>query len=169
MSLKPFKRLPGNLQVVLYVFLHILGGLALSKVARELGYLFMDELGKAVSQFYPPASGGMSGGSSTPPGPFEDPSFIPINEENQQLPETSNSKRDYRQELLTDKSLSRQFRNALVKQEEISQVMAELLNNRDSTMEDIRAGVDIYLTETMELEGKSRNKKLHRLFFLKIF
>ena len=41
----------------------------LSKFAFALGYLFMDDLSRAISQFYPSASGGMSGGSSTPPGP----------------------------------------------------------------------------------------------------
>jgi len=36
----------------------------------------MDDLSRAISQFYPSAKGGMYGGSSTPPGPFGDPSFI---------------------------------------------------------------------------------------------
>lgn len=36
----------------------------------------MDELSKAYEKFYPSTSGGMSAGSSPPPGPSGDPSFF---------------------------------------------------------------------------------------------
>jgi len=47
--------------------------LVLSKLFFSLGYLFMDDLSRAISQFYPSASGGISGGSCPPP-PFLIPS-----------------------------------------------------------------------------------------------
>lgn len=50
--------------------------LVLSKVAFALGYLVMDDLSRAVAQFYPSSSGG--GGSSTPPGPSGDSSLFPF-------------------------------------------------------------------------------------------
>jgi len=85
----------------------------------------MDDLSRAISQFAPSASGGMSGGSSTPPGPFGDPSFILLNsEENLQLPGTSEgqgrARRDYIQELKNEKSLDIQYRNALINLQRIS-------------------------------------------------
>jgi hypothetical protein len=42
----------------------------------EVGYLLMDELVKAVSQFCPSFFEGMSGGSSNPPGPVDNPPFL---------------------------------------------------------------------------------------------
>ena len=48
----------------------------LSRLSFALGYIFMDDLSRAVNQFYPSGTGG--GMSSTLPGPSGDPSFLPI-------------------------------------------------------------------------------------------
>ena len=49
----------------------------LSKVILWLGLLFMDELHRAVAPFIP-ASGGMNGGFTPPPGPSGDSSLFPL-------------------------------------------------------------------------------------------
>ena len=45
----------------------MLNTLLLARVAVSLGYVLMEDLSRAVAQFYPSTSGGMYGGSSTPP------------------------------------------------------------------------------------------------------
>lgn len=85
----------------------------------------MDDRSRAISKFAPSAKGGMVGGSSTPPGPFGDPSFILLNsEENLQLPGTSEgqgrARRDSIQEFKKKKSLDIQYRNALINCKRIS-------------------------------------------------
>ena len=102
--------------------------LVLSKVALSLGYLLMDELQRAVAQFYPSMSGG---GFTQPPAPSGDSSFyaIPSQNENQDQPETSEgpgrARRDYMLQLQQDKSLTLSFQNACITQEKISLVMKE--------------------------------------------
>lgn len=79
-----FKRLPVCLQGLIYALIYLF----LSRLALGLGYLFMDELTKAVAPFLP-SSGGMPGGSSTPPGPLVDTYLPPMDAENESLPDTS--------------------------------------------------------------------------------
>lgn len=52
--------------------------LILAKIAVSLGYVLMEDLSRAVAQFYPSTSGGMSGVPSSPPGPSGDPSLLGI-------------------------------------------------------------------------------------------
>ncbi|KAK7236602.1 hypothetical protein RIF29_45475 [Crotalaria pallida] len=52
----------------------VIGGLVLSKVALELGYVLMDDLTRAVAPFYYPPSGGINEGwFSQPPTPTPPP------------------------------------------------------------------------------------------------
>ena len=74
-SLPLVKKVPKRVQILLFRIAKVIGVLVLSKVAFALGYLLMDDLSRAVAQFYPSSSGG--GGSSTPPGPSGDSSFFP--------------------------------------------------------------------------------------------
>ncbi|KAL2934618.1 Endochitinase 2 [Bienertia sinuspersici] len=97
------------------------------------------------------------GGSSTPPGPLGDPSFIPDDADDQ----SEKTKREYIAELQNDKTLNLQYRNALVKQEKIAQKIWDILPNRSFKLEEVRTEVDIYLTDTMAREGNYRNNKLN--------
>lgn len=78
-----WKRLPVCLQGFIYALIYLF----LYRLALGLGYLFMDELTKAVAPFLP-SSGGMSGGYSTPPGPLVDTYIPPVDAENQEVPAT---------------------------------------------------------------------------------
>ena len=73
-SLPLFRRIPKRLRIILYCFSRLLFPFILARVAVSLGYLFMDELSRAVAPFYTSTSGGMSGGSLTPPPGPSDPS-----------------------------------------------------------------------------------------------
>lgn len=126
----------------------------------------MDDLSKAVSQFYPSIGMSGSGGATTPPGPSENASLFPITwtNENQELPGPSQgqgrTQRDYIIELKEDRFLSRSYRNALIKQEEIIQTMTQLLQEQGVHIEDtndIRTGIDIFISDTMEREPSYRN------------
>jgi len=66
-SLPLVKNLPKRVQILFFRIAKVLCLLVLSKAAFALGYVLMEDLSRAVSQFYPSFSGGMSGGSSTPP------------------------------------------------------------------------------------------------------
>ena len=102
----------------------LLLALILSKVVLSLRYLLMDELHKAVAQFYPSTSGGMYGGSCTPPGAFGEPSFfLPAQGKESQDPTNTaaseghgRTHQDFLQELKQDLSLNLTFRNYLIVQ-----------------------------------------------------
>ena len=65
------------MKLILFQLFHYLFLLVVWNVVSN-GYVFMnDDLSRAVSQFYPSTSGGMSGGPGTPPGPSGDP-FFPL-------------------------------------------------------------------------------------------
>ena len=53
-----FHRIPERVKI----FLICIGRVLLVRFAWELGYVFMDELGQAVLQFYPSTSGGLQEG-----------------------------------------------------------------------------------------------------------
>ena len=61
------KKMPTKCQLVLFLISKFLLLLVLTKLILVLGYLFMDDLSRALSQFHPGFSGGLGGGSSTPP------------------------------------------------------------------------------------------------------
>lgn len=70
-------KIPRKHQLFLFLIAKVFCALLLARVAVVLFHLFMEEL-SSVAQFCPSISGGMSAGSSPPPGPSGDPSFIPI-------------------------------------------------------------------------------------------
>jgi hypothetical protein len=72
------KKVQKRVQILLFCIAKIICLLVLSKVVFALGYALMEDLSRAVDQFYPSASGGMSGGPSTPPGPPGDSSLLPL-------------------------------------------------------------------------------------------
>ncbi len=65
-----FRKIPTRVQSVVFCIGRALFSLLLASVAVKLGYVFMEDLSRAVAQFYP---GGMAGGpgTPTPPGPSE--------------------------------------------------------------------------------------------------
>lgn len=73
---------------------------------------------------------------------------------------------DFISDLKDDRTLCQSYKNACIKQEEIIQVMTQLLCEQGIVIEDdqdIRKGVDLYLTGTMEKTPDYRNLKLKRI------
>ena len=66
-NLPLFRRTPKAVQILLFSIFRIIFPIILARITVSLGYLFLDELSQAVAQFYSSTSGGMSGGSLTPP------------------------------------------------------------------------------------------------------
>ena len=77
-SLPLVRKVPKRVQILFFRIAQVICLLVLSKFAFALGYVLMEDLNRAVAQFYPSSSGGMSGGSSTPPGPSGDSAFLPF-------------------------------------------------------------------------------------------
>ena len=65
-----------EMQILLFYICKSFFIFILSRLSFSLGYIFMDDLSRAVNQFLPSGTGG--GMSSTLPGPSGDPSFLPI-------------------------------------------------------------------------------------------
>ncbi|KAM7460150.1 hypothetical protein LguiA_035886 [Lonicera macranthoides] len=108
--------------------------------AFALGYVFMDDLGRAVSQFYPSFSGGMSGGSSTPPVPSGDSSLVPITED-QPGPSASDRLNNRIEQLRKDPIFEVSYRNRVITEEKICHIAAELVDELGEEIadpEDIR-------------------------------
>ena len=114
----------------------------------------------------------MYGEFGPPPGPSGNSSFFPISSsenETQELPTPSEghgkTRKDVIQELKEDRSLNLSFRNACIKQEQIVNSMTGVLQEQGSDIDpqDVQRGVDIYLTDTMELEPNKRNRKLNQI------
>lgn len=176
------RQLPPKMRINLCLILRVLVVLIISRLAVSLGYLFMDELSMLVAQFYPSVGMSSSGGATTPPGPSEDPSFfqwIPNenHDKNQDQPGPSASEgegralRDSRtelkniEELRKDKYLGGSYRNALIRQENIIiEMKKSILSGNNISDDDIRKGVEIYLTGIMEMSNlNSRNRKLYKI------
>jgi hypothetical protein len=68
-SLPLVRDLPPKVRIYLNIYSYLLFRLVISQLAVSLGYLFMDELEKAVSQFYP--SWGMYSSGGQAPGPSD--------------------------------------------------------------------------------------------------
>lgn len=67
-SLPLVRKLSFQIRIFLYALVKLLFFLLILKIFYSLGYLFMDELQRAVAQFYPSTSGGIhEGGFSQPP------------------------------------------------------------------------------------------------------
>lgn len=64
-------------------------------------------------------------------------------------------------ELKNDKSLNAQYRNALIRQEEIALQMDALLSTKK--IQEVREAVNIFLTEVMSLDPKDRTQNLRRI------
>lgn len=164
-SLPLVKNVPKRVQILFFRIARGVCVLLVSKVAFALGYVLMEDLSHALSQFYPSSSGGMSGGPSTPPVPSGDSSLVPINENNEDQPgpSASSKQKNHIADLKNDPYLARAYKNALIKQEEIILVMTQLVEKLGIQIADpgdIRKGVDIFLTDIMERDPTYRNKKL---------
>jgi len=161
-------KLPEGFKICLCCISQVLFLLVLSKGAFALGYVFMDDLGRAVSQFYPSFSGGMSGGSSTPPVPSGDSSQVPISvPDDQPGPSASDRLNNRIEQLRKDPIFEVSYRNRVIKEEEIISITTELVDELGEEIadpEDIRKGVDIYLTEPLTVRELNnityRNRKL---------
>jgi len=158
-------KLPEGFKICLCCISQVLFLLVLSKGAFALGYVFMDDLGRAVSQFYPSFSGGMSGGSSTPPVPSGDSSQVPISvPDDQPGPSASDRLNNRIAQLREDPIFGVSYRNQVIKEEEIISITTELVDELGEEIadpEDIRKGVEIYLTDTQTLDNLTyRNRKL---------
>jgi len=70
-SLPLVRKVPKRVRILVFRIGKVIGGLVLSKVALELGYVLMDDLTRAVAQFYSPPSG--EGWFSQPPTPTPPP------------------------------------------------------------------------------------------------
>ncbi|TIM80105.1 MAG: hypothetical protein E5Y41_00275, partial [Mesorhizobium sp.] len=179
-SLRLVRKLPTETQPILSFIAKTLLSLALLKVALGLGYVFMEDLTRAVAQFYPSSSGG--GGFNQPPFPEGD-SALPVlgienpnldqpgpsasDGEGQAVREGERAARDLQEEetniknLKTDPLIRGSFRTALIKQESIIQEVKKLLPPGNGIADsDIRVAIECYLTPTMELSTKYRTSKL---------
>jgi len=135
----------------------------------------MDELFRAVSQFLPDAPGGMSGGFNQPSAP-EGSSGLPFfaqEDENLDQPGPSGLEGESQavrdcgtelqniQGLQEDGHLGRSYRNALIIQEQIVIEMKKRYLLPDISDKDIREGVEIDLTNTMNSKSPPyRNRRL---------
>lgn len=61
--------MPKRVQIIFFIIAKFISVLVLSRVALSFGYILMEDLHRAVAQFYPSTSGGMPGGSAPLPGP----------------------------------------------------------------------------------------------------
>lgn len=68
-SLPFVKGMPKRVQIIFFCIAKFISVLVLSKLAFAFGYVFMDDLQRAVAQFIPSTSGGMPGASTQPTGP----------------------------------------------------------------------------------------------------
>lgn len=165
------RRLPFSIRILFYAVVKLLFLFIFSYLIRK-GFIFMfDELSRAVAPFYPGGNGGlggMNGGFNPPPVPDNSAFSAASNDAGPSETETEGRKRerDFISEIKNDKSLCQRYRNALLTREEIIKVMAPLLVEQGihiEDAEDIRKGVDIYLTETMETTPAYRNRKLRKI------
>lgn len=73
-SLPLVRKVSKRVRILVFRIGKVIGGLVLSKVALELGYVLMDDLTRAVAQFdYPPSGGINEGWFSQPPTPTPPP------------------------------------------------------------------------------------------------
>lgn len=68
-SLPLVKRMALDIQIFFFLILQFVSFFLFNRLAVSLGYVLMEDLSRAVSQFYPSTSGGMSGFPGTPSGP----------------------------------------------------------------------------------------------------
>lgn len=61
--------MPKRVQIIFFIIAKFISFLVLSRVALSFGYILMEDLHRAVAQFYPSTPGGMPGASAPLPGP----------------------------------------------------------------------------------------------------
>ena len=88
-SLPILRGMPPRVQIVVFRIWKVVFVLILYKVAFAMGYFFMEDLSRAIAQFYPSSAGGMPGESSPPPGPSGDGSVMALTSENPHEPAPS--------------------------------------------------------------------------------
>jgi hypothetical protein len=151
----------------LFIFFFFL----IPKIFLNLGYLFMDELSRAVEQFLPVSSGSRGGSFNPQPDPSATETLLTADSQSssRELPGSSGRQdgppRDYIAELLDDKSLEPSFRNSLIHQESISILMSDLIKSQglEFSESEIRKGVDLYFTDDMMKPSSYRNPKFKRI------
>lgn len=84
-SLPFVKNMPKRVQILLFIIAKLISVLVLSRVALSFGYILMEDLHRAVAQFYPSTSGGMNLGSSGQP-PLPSDTFIPVSQDPEDNP-----------------------------------------------------------------------------------
>ena len=85
------KKIPESIKIYFFFLGKMLCLLLMSKFFFSLGYLFMDELQRAVAQFYPSTSGGMNGGFNPSPVPENSSILAAASHETEGQPEPGSS------------------------------------------------------------------------------
>ncbi len=169
---------PVHSVLFLFLFLRVLFFIAFSHFSQELGSVLMEDLYRAVAQFYPAASGGVSGGFPIPPNPEGAGAPLLIEIPDQPGPPEAEGvgvgRRDWRieldqiQKLEGDTSLSKSCRNCFIKQEEIIiQVKKLIPPDPKISDDDIRNGVDAFLTPYKDF-SKERSYAVKKMSHIKI-
>lgn len=160
-------------------------GLLIYKLLLYFGYLLMDDLTRAVSQFIHCAPVGISGGFNQPPAPEGSSAGIPLfplDDDDINLDQPGPAAlegegeglavRDCQEEwgkieaLRKDPYLEKAVRNSYIVQEEIIiEVKKAISPGEDISNRDIREGVELYLVDTFVSEklASSRNGQLRRI------
>lgn len=165
--------LPFEMNIFFYVVAQLLFLLLIASISRSVFLLLMDELSRAVAQFYSALGGngglgGMNGGFNPPPMPNNSPILAAASHEAgpPEAEARGRAPRDLVSELRSDPYLCTTFRNACIKQEEIIKQVSDLALANQVPIDDpqdIRRGAETYLTNLMCEEPRSRNVKLARI------
>lgn len=95
----------------------------------------------------------MPGGSSTPPGPFVDNLFIPMNEENQEVPPVEDKEKSLNKEM-SDYTLDPDYQRASVKREKISLLLDKIfIEDGIWRKETLSTGTLFWTSRMIELES----------------
>lgn len=151
--------LPFSIRIFFYVVVQLLFLFLIAHISRSVFLLLMDDLSRAVTQFYPTLGGngglgGMNGGFNPPPVPENSPILAAASHEAgpPEAEARGRAPRDLVSELRSDPYLCTTFRNACIKQEHIIQRVTDLALADQIPIndpQDIRRGVETYLTNLM--------------------
>ena len=148
----------------------------LSRLSFSLGYIFMDDLSRAVNQFYPSGTGG--GMSSTLPGPSGDPSFLPIHTDDREegspssLGSLTNSNLEYLHDFLNDTTYEEPTTNISplmsddIRRQELLDEMDRRVSNGlekvvDSKLLEAQVALEKKIELTLQKEGYTKDSILH--------
>lgn len=173
------KKLAFRVQILFFSLIRFFLVLIVAKIFLSLGYLFMDELQRAVAQFYPSTSGG---GFNQPTGPSDNSSiFVTYSAaelgsqqeggaDPSSHPQDPSSSQPGPSQIQDDKAKdeepNRAMENAFKKQDEIAYKIENIIKGQELYLEDpldIKRGVDIFLTDIMALHPDTRTKQLRTI------